>query len=50
MGLMAGAGGALAGVVVDRASFEALALGALGVAVTIGLAAALSTRPGPAAA
>ena len=30
MGLMAGAGGALAGLVVDRASFEALALGALG--------------------
>ena len=35
----------------EIASFEALALGALGVAVTIGLAAALSTaRPGPAAA
>ena len=51
MGLMAGAGGALAGLVVDRASFEALALGALGVAVTIGLAAALSSaRPGPATA
>ena len=51
MGLIAGAGGALAGVVVDRASFEALALGALGVAVTIGLAAALSSaRPGPATA
>ena len=49
MGLMAGAGGALAGVVVDRGSFELLALGALGVAVTIGLAAALSSaRPGPA--
>ena len=49
MGLMAGGGGALAGVVVDRASFQALALGALGVAVTIGLAAALTaTRPGPA--
>ena len=49
MGLMAGAGGALAGVVVDRGSFEMLALGALGVAVTIGLAAALSSaRPGPA--
>jgi MFS family permease len=49
MGLMAGGGGALAGVVVDRASFQALALGALAVAVTIGLAAALTaTRPGPA--
>ncbi len=49
MGLMAGAGGALAGVVVDRVSFEALALGALGVAVVIGLAAALSrARPGAA--
>jgi MFS family permease len=49
MGLMAGAGGALAGVVVDKVSFEALALGALGVAVVIGLFAALSrARPGPA--
>jgi MFS family permease len=49
MGLMAGAGGALAGVVVDKVSFEALALGALGVAVVIGLCAALSrARPGPA--
>ena len=49
MGLMAGLGGAIAGVVVDRASFHALALGALGVAVTIGLAAALTAiRPGPA--
>ena len=49
MGLMAGLGGAIAGVVVDQASFQALALGALGVAVTIGLAAALtSVRPGPA--
>ena len=49
MGLMAGGGGALAGVVVDRASFQALGLGALAVAVTIGLAAALTaTRPGPA--
>lgn len=50
MGLMAGAGGAIAGVVVDRVSFEALALASLGVAVAIGLAAALSSaRPGPAA-
>lgn len=48
MGLMAGAGGALAGVVVDRGSFEALSLGALAVAVSIGLAAALSSgRPHP---
>ena len=51
MGLMAGAGGAVAGVVVDLASFEALALSALGFAVVIGLAAALSSaRPDPAAA
>ena len=49
MGLMAGAGGAVAGVVVDRASFEALALAALAFAVAIGLAAALSSaRPDPA--
>jgi MFS family permease len=51
MGLVAGLGGALAGVVVDRASFSALALAALGVAVAIGLVAALSavrTRPTPA--
>jgi MFS family permease len=48
MGLVAGAGGALAGVVVDRAGFTTLALGALGFAVLIGLAAALaSVRPGP---
>ena len=39
MGLAAGIGGALAGVVVDRASFHALALGALVVAVAIGVAA-----------
>ena len=39
-------GGALAGVIVHQVSFEALALGALGVAISIGLAAALSTaRP-----
>lgn len=49
MGLMAGAGGAVAGVVVDRASFEALALVALAFAVVIGLAAVLSSaRPDPA--
>ena len=51
MGLVAGLGGALAGVVVDRASFTALALAALGVAVVIGLVAALSavrTHPTPA--
>ena len=43
MGLVAGLGGALAGVVVDRASFTVLALAALAVAVVIGLVAALST-------
>ncbi len=51
MGLVAGLGGALAGVVVDRASFTALALAALGVAIVIGLVAALSavrTHPTPA--
>ncbi len=42
MGLVAGLGGALAGVVVDRASFTVLALAALGVAIAIGLVAALS--------
>ena len=50
MGLVAGLGGALAGVVVDRASFTVLALAALGVAVVIGLVAALSavrTHPPP---
>jgi MFS family permease len=41
MSLVAGAGGALAGVVVEEASYHVLALGALGVAVVIGLAAAL---------
>jgi MFS family permease len=51
MGLAAGLGGALAGVVVDRAGFTVLALGALGVAVVVGLAAALSAvRPGPSTA
>ncbi len=53
MGLAAGLGGALAGVVVDRVSFQALALGALGIAVVIGLSAALTTAsprvPQPAA-
>ena len=51
MGLVAGLGGALAGVVVDRAGFAVLALAALGVAVVIGLVAALSavrTHPTPA--
>lgn len=42
MGLVAGLGGALAGVVVDRAGFTTLALVALGVAVVIGLVAARS--------
>jgi hypothetical protein len=51
MGLAAGLGGAVAGVVVDRAGFTVLALGALGVAVVVGLAAALSAvRPGPSTA
>jgi len=51
MGLVAGLGGALAGVIVDRAGFTVLALVALGVAVVIGLVAALSavrTHPSPA--
>ena len=39
MGLAAGLGGALAGVVVDYASFHALALGCLVVALAIGAAA-----------
>lgn len=39
MGLSAGLGGALAGVVVDRASFHALALGCLVIALAIGAAA-----------
>ena len=44
MGLMGGLGGAVAGVVVHRASFNALALASLGVAVVIGLAAVLTAR------
>lgn len=48
MGLMAAGGGALAGVIV-QVSFEALALGALGVAISIGLAAALSSTQNAAA-
>lgn len=43
MGLAAGLGGALAGLVVDRASFQVLALGALVLAVSVG-ALALGTR------
>lgn len=39
MGLSAGLGGALAGVVVDRASFHALALGCLVIALSIAAAA-----------
>lgn len=39
MGLAAGLGGALAGVIVDRASFHALALGSLVVAAAIAVAA-----------
>jgi MFS family permease len=44
MSLVAAAGGALAGVVVEASGYRSLALGALGVAVVIGLAAALA-RP-----
>ena len=43
MGLAAGVGGAIAGVVVDRASFQVLALAALGIAALIGLAVATTT-------
>lgn len=47
MSLVAAAGGALAGVVVEASGYRALSLGALGVAVAIGLAAALArTRTG----
>ncbi len=47
MGLAAGLGGAVAGVIVDRGSFHALSLAALGFAVAIGIAAALTpTEPG----
>ena len=45
MGLAAGLGGALAGVVVDRASFHALALSALVIAVAIGVAALVLRDP-----
>lgn len=45
MGLSAGVGGALAGVVVDRASFHALALGALVIAAAIGAAAVVLRGP-----
>ncbi len=48
MGLAAGLGGAVAGVIVDRGSFHALALVALGFAVVIGVAAGLTpTGSGP---
>ncbi len=48
MGLAAGLGGAVAGVIVDRGSFHILALVALAFAVAIGLAAAVTPiRPGP---
>lgn len=43
MGLAAGGGGAIAGVIVDRASFHALALTSLGFAVAIAVLA-LTTR------
>lgn len=52
MGLAAGGGGALAGVVVDRASFHVLALGSMGAAVVIGVLAVATrarTEPAPAA-
>ncbi len=49
MGLAAGIGGAIAGVVVDRASFHALALSALCLAVMIGVAAAMTTARPPSA-
>ena len=45
MGLTAGLGGALAGVVVDVASFHALALAALVVALSIGVLAVLLRGP-----
>jgi MFS family permease len=45
MGLGAGLGGALAGVVVDVASFHALALGCLVVALGIGVAALVLREP-----
>lgn len=44
MGLMGGGGGALAGVVVERASYHALALGSLCLAVSVGLAVLLVPR------
>lgn len=49
MGLAAGLGGALAGVVVDLASFHALALGALVIALAIGGAAVALREPATAA-
>lgn len=45
MGLSAGVGGALAGVVVDRLSFHALALGCLVIALAIGAAAVVLRGP-----
>lgn len=45
MGLAAGLGGALAGVVVDKASFHALALGSLVIALAIGAAALVLRGP-----
>lgn len=45
MGLAAGGGGALAGVVVGQVGYAALGLGAAVVAVLIGLAAAFLRRP-----
>lgn len=45
MGLSAGLGGALAGVVVDRASFHALALACLVIALSVGAAALVLRTP-----
>ncbi|NHI19602.1 MFS transporter [Phycicoccus endophyticus] len=45
MGLAAGGGGAVAGVIVDRVDFHALALTSLGVALVIGLAAVGTRAP-----
>ncbi|QIM23122.1 MFS transporter [Phycicoccus sp. HDW14] len=45
MGLAAGGGGAVAGVIVDRVSFHALALTSLGFALAIGVLALTTRRP-----
>ncbi len=48
MGLAAGGGGAVAGVIVDRVSFHALALTSLAFAVAIGVIALATPTPTPA--